>query len=155
MFLNGVFPHSATAVIASGFFSFMLALLTVHYLGVDVYPVVLAEAIPFLVVTIGFERPYKLTKRVLQSSEQTSISKQNVHETVIRAVDSVALSVARECSMEIFVLALGAKSGIDGLREFCLLSAILLAYDFVIMFTWYTAVLALKLEVSGLIFFYS
>jgi hypothetical protein len=55
--------------------------------------------------------------------------------------------------MEIFVLALGAKSGIDGLREFCLLSAILLAYDFVIMFTWYTAVLALKLEVSGLIFF--
>ncbi|GAB5589842.1 3-hydroxy-3-methylglutaryl-coenzyme A (HMG-CoA) reductase isozyme [Umbelopsis nana] len=136
----------ATAVIASGFFSFMLALLTVHYLGVDVYPVVLAEAIPFLVVTIGFERPYKLTKRVLQSSEQTSISKQNVHETVIRAVDSVALSVARECSMEIFVLALGAKSGIDGLREFCLLSAILLAYDFVIMFTWYTAVLALKLE---------
>ncbi|CAM0136925.1 3-hydroxy-3-methylglutaryl-coenzyme A (HMG-CoA) reductase isozyme [Umbelopsis sp. WA50703] len=136
----------ATAVIASGFFSFMLALLTVHYLGVDVYPVVLAEAIPFLVVTIGFERPYKLTKRVLQTSEQTSISKQNVHETVIRAVDAVALSVARECSMEIFVLALGAKSGIDGLREFCLLSAILLAYDFIIMFTWYTAVLALKLE---------
>ncbi|KAG2180335.1 hypothetical protein INT44_003337 [Umbelopsis vinacea] len=136
----------ATAVIASGFFSFMLALLTVHYLGVDVYPVVLAEAIPFLVVTIGFERPFKLTKRVLQSSEQTSISKQNVHEIVIRAVDEVAIPVARECSMEIFVLALGAKSGIDGLREFCLLSAILLAYDYLIMFTWYTAVLALKLE---------
>jgi hydroxymethylglutaryl-CoA reductase (NADPH) len=50
--------------------------------------------------------------------------------------------------MEITVLALGAKSGISGLREFCLLSAILLAYDFISMFTWYTAVLALKLEVS-------
>lgn len=48
--------------------------------------------------------------------------------------------------MEITVLALGAKSGISGLREFCLLSAILLAYDFIIMFTWYIAVLALKLE---------
>lgn len=32
----------ATAVMVNGFFSFMLALLTVHALGVDVYPVVLA-----------------------------------------------------------------------------------------------------------------
>lgn len=65
----------------------------------------------------------------------------------MRAVDSVALPIARDAVMEITVLTLGAKSGVSGLREFCLLSAILLAYDFIIMFTWYTAVLALKLEV--------
>jgi hydroxymethylglutaryl-CoA reductase (NADPH) len=32
----------ATCVVTNGFFAFMFALLTVHALGVDVYPVVLA-----------------------------------------------------------------------------------------------------------------
>ena len=50
--------------------------------------------------------------------------------------------------MEIVVLTIGAKSGISGLREFCFLSALLLAYDFIAMFTWYTAILTLKLEVN-------
>ncbi|CAO3642468.1 unnamed protein product [Mucor hiemalis] len=136
----------ATAIVVNGFFSFMFALLTVNALGVDVYPVVLAEAIPFLAVTIGFERHFKLTKRVFEFSKETPLTKQEIRKTIVRAVDSVAPSIARDCIMEITVLALGAKSGISGLREFCLLSAILLAYDFISMFTWYTAVLALKLE---------
>ncbi|RCI04403.1 3-hydroxy-3-methylglutaryl-coenzyme A (HMG-CoA) reductase isozyme [Rhizopus stolonifer] len=136
----------ATAVVFNGFFSFMFALLTVNALGVDVYPVVLAEAIPFLAVTIGFERHCKLTRRVFQLSKETSLTKQEIRKTIMCAVDSVALPIARDAAMEITVLTLGAKSGISGLREFCLLSALLLAYDFVIMFTWYTAVLALKLE---------
>jgi hydroxymethylglutaryl-CoA reductase (NADPH) len=97
-------------------------------------------------VTIGFERHIKLTKRVFEYSKETPLTKQEIKKTVLRAVDSVALPIARDCIMEITVLALGAKSGVSGLREFCLLSAILLAYDFIIMFTWYTAVLALKLE---------
>jgi hydroxymethylglutaryl-CoA reductase (NADPH) len=107
-----------------------------------------SEAIPFLAVTIGFERPFKLTKRVLQYSKETPLTKQEIRNTVMRAVDSVVLPIARDCFMEITVLVLGAKSGVAGLREFCLLSAILLAFDFVLLFTWYTAVLALKLEVS-------
>ncbi|KAI7867585.1 3-hydroxy-3-methylglutaryl coenzyme A reductase [Spinellus fusiger] len=136
----------ATAVVFNGFFAFMAALLTVRALGVDVYPVVLAEAIPFLAVTIGFERHVKLTKRVFQYSKEVPLTKQDIRTTVMRAVDAVALPIARDCFMEIIVLVLGAKSGISGLKEFCLLSAILLAYDFISMFTWYTAVLALKLE---------
>ncbi|CDS02634.1 hypothetical protein LRAMOSA00039 [Lichtheimia ramosa] len=138
----------ATAVVLNGFFSFMLALLTVHMLHVDVYPVVLAEAIPFLAVTIGFERTLKLTKRVFQISRETPIARQNIRKTIIKAVDSVSSSIARDCLMEIVVLTIGAKSGISGLREFCFLSAILLAYDFIFMFTWYTAVLTLKLELT-------
>lgn len=75
------------------------------------------------------------------------MTRQDVRETIIRAVDTVALPIARDCVIEISVLALGAKSAIAGLREFCFLSAILLAYDVVLLFTWYTAVLTLKLEV--------
>lgn len=99
-----------------------------------------------MAVTIGFERHFKLTKRVFEYSKETPLTKQEIRKTIVRAVDSVALPIARDCIMEITVLALGAKSGVSGLREFCLLSAILLAYDFIIMFTWYIAVLALKLE---------
>ncbi|KAI9319182.1 3-hydroxy-3-methylglutaryl coenzyme A reductase [Dichotomocladium elegans] len=138
----------ASAVTANGFFSFMLALLTVHALGVQPSPVVLAEAIPFLVVTIGFERPYKLTKRVSEFARETPLTRQDVRETIIRAVDAVAVPIARDCVIEIMVLALGAKSAIAGLREFCFLSAVLLAYDAVLLFTWYTAVLTLKLELT-------
>lgn len=98
-------------------------------------------------VTVGFERPYKLTKRVFEYSKEAPITRQDVRETIMRAVDAVALPIARDCVIEIMVLGLGAKSAIVGLREFCLLSAFLLAYDVVFLFTWYTAVLALKLEV--------
>ena len=113
-----------------------------------------SEAIPFLVVTIGFERPFKLTKRVLEYSKETPLTRQDVRETISRAIDSVALSIARDCVIEIMVLTLGAKSTITGLREFCFLSAILLAYDVLFLFTWYTSVLALKLEVGFYLFIY-
>ncbi|KAI8063146.1 hydroxymethylglutaryl-CoA reductase [Gongronella butleri] len=135
----------ATAVVLNGFIAFMLSLLTVDALGINVSPDVLAEAIPFLAVTIGFERPFKLTKRALQFSKDSK-DKQEIRHTVMRAVDATALPLARDCFMEITVLVLGAKSGVHGLREFCLLSALLLAYDFVLLFTWYSAVLTMKLE---------
>ncbi|KAI8381068.1 3-hydroxy-3-methylglutaryl coenzyme A reductase [Radiomyces spectabilis] len=138
----------ATAVLINGFFSFMLSLLTVHAFGVAIHATVLAEALPFLIVTIGFERPFKLTKRILQYSKQSPITKQDIRQTIRRAVDSVGLQIARDCFIEIFVLAIGAKLGLSGLREFCLLSAVLVTYDFILMFTWYTAVLALKLELG-------
>ncbi|KAI9264118.1 hydroxymethylglutaryl-CoA reductase [Phascolomyces articulosus] len=138
----------ATAVFLNGLFSFILAVLTVHALGVQPSPVVLAEAIPFLVVTIGFERPYKLTKRVLEYSKETPLTRQDVRETILRAIDSVALPIARDCVIEIIVLTLGAKSTIAGLKEFCFLSAILLAFDILFLFTWYTSILALKLELT-------
>ncbi|KAI9323754.1 3-hydroxy-3-methylglutaryl coenzyme A reductase [Dichotomocladium elegans] len=138
----------ATAVVFNGFVSFMLALTTMHVFNVDVYPVVLAEAIPFLTATIGFERSLKLTKRVFQISRETPLTKQNIRKTVERAADSVASSIARDYLMEVMVFVIGAGSGINGLREFCFLSAILLAYDFVLMFTWYISVLTLKLEIT-------
>lgn len=102
-------------------------------------------------VTIGFERPYKLTKRVMEFSREKPLTRQDVQHTILRAVDTVALPIARDCSIEIIVLALGAKSGITGLREFCFLSAMLLAFDLVMLFTWYIAVLTLKLEVGCIV----
>lgn len=120
-----------------------------------IYCISNSEAIPFLVITIGFDRPYTLTKRVLQGSSAVA-SRQTfadaasvqsgVHQSVTEAVDALGGNIARDVFFEILVLLAGAASGVPGLREFCFLSAFLLFYDLVFMFTFYTAVLTLKLE---------
>ncbi|GAA5802532.1 hypothetical protein HPULCUR_007999 [Helicostylum pulchrum] len=132
----------------SGFFSFMLSLATVYKLGSPVSPILLSEATPFLIVTIGFERPYKLTKCIFEENSKytTDRTTNNVHHIISNAVESIAPSLIRDGFLEILVFMLGSKSIIPGLREFCLMSAILIAYDMVLMFTWYISVLSLKLE---------
>ncbi|GAN11386.1 hydroxymethylglutaryl-CoA (NADPH) reductase [Mucor ambiguus] len=135
----------ATTIFMSGFFSFMLSLATVYKLGAPVSPVLLSEATPFLVVTIGFERPYKLTKCIFEQ-ENNNTDNSNVLQIISRTVEMIAPALIRDGLLEIVVFMLGAKSALPGLREFCLMSAFLIAYDMMLMFTWYISVLSLKLE---------
>ncbi|KAL7321598.1 3-hydroxy-3-methylglutaryl-coenzyme A (HMG-CoA) reductase isozyme [Mucor circinelloides] len=135
----------ATTIFMSGFFSFMLSLATVYKLGAPVSPVLLSEATPFLVVTIGFERPYKLTKCIFEQ-ENNNTDNSNVLQIISRSVEIIAPTLIRDGLLEIVVFILGAKSALPGLREFCLMSAFLIGYDMMLMFTWYISVLSLKLE---------
>ncbi|BGP51148.1 3-hydroxy-3-methylglutaryl-coenzyme A (HMG-CoA) reductase isozyme [Rhodotorula kratochvilovae] len=54
----------ATLSLASSCVAFMFALLTAWYLEINVNPVLLGEALPFLVITVGFEKPFVLTRAV-------------------------------------------------------------------------------------------
>ncbi|GAA5937137.1 hypothetical protein JCM3775_001560 [Rhodotorula graminis] len=54
----------ATLSLASSCVAFMFALLTAWYLEISVNPVLLGEALPFLVITVGFEKPFVLTRAV-------------------------------------------------------------------------------------------
>lgn len=134
-------------VLVSSTFSFLLALATVNYLGVPINMVLMSEGLPFLVVTVGFEKPFMLTKAVLQgaSSSVTRPTKDNVTDAV-RAKGPI---IVRDYLVEIAVLALGAASGVRGLRQFCFLAAWILGWDCVLLFTFYTAILSIKLEVSS------
>lgn len=98
-------------------------------------------------MTIGFERPYKLTKCIFEQ-ENNNTDNGNVLQIIMRSVEMVAPALIRDGLLEIVVFVLGAKSTLPGLREFCLMSAFLIAYDMVLMFTWYISVLSLKLEVT-------
>ncbi|GAA6060323.1 hypothetical protein JCM10212_000420 [Sporobolomyces blumeae] len=67
-------PHSAslgfwlaTLSLASSCLAFMFSLLTAWYLEVNVNPVLLGEALPFLVITVGFEKPFVLTRAVFSN----------------------------------------------------------------------------------------
>lgn len=56
--------HSGACVLTSSIFAFLCALTAASILGVVVDPVCLSEALPFLVITVGFEKPFILTRAV-------------------------------------------------------------------------------------------
>jgi hydroxymethylglutaryl-CoA reductase (NADPH) len=83
-------------------------------------------------------------------SKKPNETRVHFDQIISRAVESIAPTLIRDGLLEIIVFIMGAKSTLPGLREFCLMSAFLIAYDIMLMFTWYIAVLSLKLEVRDL-----
>ncbi|OXC66092.1 hydroxymethylglutaryl-CoA reductase (NADPH) [Cryptococcus neoformans] len=57
------------ATLCSSTFAFLVALLSAYLLDLPVDPICLSEAIPFLVITVGFDKPYHLAKAVLQNPD--------------------------------------------------------------------------------------
>lgn len=135
----------ASTVVLSSIFAFIFALVTVNALGRPINPILLSEGLPFLVVTIGFEKPFLLTKAVLYRSPSTST--RPIREDVVSGIDVKGWSILRDYFFEIVILVVGAMSGVNGLKQFCFLAAFILAYDCILLFTFYTAILSIKLEV--------
>ncbi|KAF9916641.1 3-hydroxy-3-methylglutaryl-coenzyme A (HMG-CoA) reductase isozyme [Lobosporangium transversale] len=134
------------SVLVGGGFAFMGAVITVHNLGIYVNPIQLSEAIPFFIITVGYERAYTLSKAILRPKIATDHVPESIQKHVVSAIESVGPILIRNCAIEIAVLLCGFLSGIPGLREFCLLAAFMLFYDLCLLFTFYTAILTLKLE---------
>ncbi|KAG0213713.1 3-hydroxy-3-methylglutaryl-coenzyme A (HMG-CoA) reductase isozyme [Mortierella sp. GBA30] len=134
------------SVLVGGGFAFMGAVITVHNLGVYVNPIQLSEAIPFFIITVGYERAYTLSKAVLRPTLVAEHVPESIQKHVVSALESVGPILIRNCAIEIAVLLCGFLSGITGLKEFCLLAAFMLFYDLALLFTFYTAILTLKLE---------
>lgn len=57
----------ASSALVSSCLAFLFALLTAWYLEITVNPVLLGEALPFLVITVGFEKPFVLTRAVFSN----------------------------------------------------------------------------------------
>ncbi|KAI9672360.1 MAG: 3-hydroxy-3-methylglutaryl-coenzyme A (HMG-CoA) reductase isozyme [Caeruleum heppii] len=158
----------ATTVLFSSSFAFLFGLIVTTKLGVPINVVLLSEGLPFLVVTIGFEKPIILTKAVLTESlntrrqaapaapdfaESASRKPQNSPMTIQYAVQAAVkqkgFEIVRDYCIEILVLIAGAASGVQGgLRQFCFLAAWILFFDCVLLFTFYTAILSIKLEIN-------
>ncbi|KAJ1993410.1 3-hydroxy-3-methylglutaryl-coenzyme A (HMG-CoA) reductase isozyme [Dimargaris cristalligena] len=161
----------AASVLLSSSCAFILALYTAHLLGLPVDVVLLSEAIPFLLITVGFEKPYTLAKAVLVESELNEDSERPssplaeqptrpgspvsftsstpppaVQKQVLQGVEKAWSPIMRDYLFEISLLTAGAFSGVQGLREFSILAVFILAFDALLLFTFYAAVLALKAE---------
>lgn len=202
------------SVLMSSIFAFLLAITFASLLGVTVDPICLSEALPFLVILVGFEKPYLLTRAIFThpeitpsanvfSSKQRSelilseldqaampeigtlgktptgatnggaaISREEsfvralterlknedslrwaeptpmpAHEIVVSAVNRVGVPIIRDYLIEIAVMAVGATSGVSGLREFCQLAALILLFDCIFLFAFYVSILTIMVEV--------
>lgn len=129
--------------------------------------VLLSEGLPFLVVTIGFEKSIILTKAVLSASldhrrpppkdsstQDRNLKKNGVYPTSIQYAVQVAIKekgfeIVRDYAIEILILIAGAASGVQGgLQQFCFLAAWILFFDCILLFTFYTSILSIKLEIN-------
>lgn len=157
----------AVSVLLNSVFAFLFGLVTTTKLGVPINLVLLSEGLPFLVVTIGFEKAIMLTRAVLSASYDTKkrdgganghaigpavstpSGPASVLEATQAAIKDVGFEIVRDYVIEIFVLVLGAASGVQGgLRQFCFLAAWILFFDCILLFTFYTTILCIKLEIN-------
>ena len=144
----------ATTVLINSVFAFLFGLIVTTKLGVPISFVLLSEGLPFLVVTIGFEKPIILTKAVLSASlgtprqgSQLERTPKTIQSALHTAVQQRGFDIVRDYCIEIAILIAGAASGVQGgLRQFCFLAAWILTFDCVLLFTFYTAILSVKLE---------
>lgn len=159
----------ATSVLLSSVFAFLFGLLVTTTLGIPINMVLLSEGLPFLVVTIGFEKSIILTKAVLSASfdfrrkpssssianghipgaQPPQTSPPSIQDAIQTAVKENGFEIVRDYAIEIAILAIGAASGVQGgLRQFCFLAAWILLFDCVLLFTFYATILCIKLEIN-------
>ena len=154
----------AFSVLLSSVIAFLFGVITTTRMGVPINMVLLSEGLPFLVVTIGFEKPIVLTKAVLSASldsrrvesklasaqgNRDNGSLQTIQHAVSAAVGQKGFGIVRDYAIEIAILCAGSVSGIQGgLRPFCFLAAWILFFDGVLLFTFYTSILSVKLEIN-------
>ena len=58
----------------SSIFAFLVALLAAYLFNVPIDPVCLSEALPFLVITVGFDKPFLLARAVFEHPEIAPIA---------------------------------------------------------------------------------
>ncbi|KAK0630237.1 3-hydroxy-3-methylglutaryl-CoA reductase [Bombardia bombarda] len=153
----------ATSVILSSVFSFLFGLFVTTKLGVPISMVLLSEGLPFLVVTIGFEKNIVLTRAVLShaiehrrpsTNKNAGDSKKAGGASVIQSAIFVAIKekgfeIVKDYAIEVGILTVGAASGVQGgLQQFCFLAAWILFFDCILLFSFYTAILCIKLEIN-------
>lgn len=153
------------SVLFSSTFAGLFGIMVTISLGVPLNMVLLSEGLPFLVVIIGFEKPIVLTKAVLSASlsqrrpfaespveangNGNRASASGIQSAVQVAVQDCGLEIIRDYVIEILILVAGAASGVQGgLCQFCFLAAWILFFDSIMLFTFYTAILTIKLEIN-------
>ena len=123
----------AVSVLLSSLFAFLFGLVTTTKMGVAINMVLLSEGLPFLVVTIGFEKSIILTKSVLSASYDSkkrsmlsgtpngaltpsiqSHGLPSIQDAIRVAVQEAGFEIVRDYAIEIAILAAGAASGIQG-----------------------------------------
>ncbi|TBU45135.1 3-hydroxy-3-methylglutaryl-coenzyme A reductase [Dichomitus squalens] len=141
----------STGIFSSAIISFLFTLPLCRSLDIPLDPIALTEALPFLVCTVGFDKPLRLARAVMAHPHmlkpQEDGRMKTAGDVILEALDRVGNVILRDYALEIAVLFVGVNSRVGGLKEFCAVAAVSLAMDCVMTFTLYTAVLTIMVEV--------
>ncbi|KAF7321950.1 3-hydroxy-3-methylglutaryl coenzyme A reductase [Mycena kentingensis (nom. inval.)] len=138
------------AIISSSVLALLLALPAAMLLHIPMHPVALTEALPFLVCTVGFDKPLRLARAVFTHPRALRPASTPAGEVVLDALSATYYPIVRDYILEIAVLVVGASSRVAGLSEVCALAALLLALDCLMMCTFLAAILCVMIEVRRL-----
>lgn len=137
----------AFSTITSSTFGFLFALaITTKVLGIRILLLSISEGVPFLVAIIGFKHKVSIANYVMN----TASSHEDGKTIVSNAITAHSVSLLRD-----HVAVIGAlmtcsiyAPHLEGLRNFCILSSLILALDLMLVYTFYAAILALKVEIN-------
>jgi hydroxymethylglutaryl-CoA reductase (NADPH) len=133
----------AISVLLSSTFAFMFAYVTSFYIGVPVSMRTMSEGLPFLVATVGFESKISFTRIALRETRKADKSTDQVLHSIICGDGK---TIFRDYLLEIVALMAASRSGVNGLWQFCFLSAWVLFYDVILLATFYSAIVSIKVE---------
>ena len=122
-------------------------------------PVALTEALPFLVCTVGFDKPLRLARAVFAHPHLTmppTTGGLSSHgqlkpsgKIILESLSDVYKPIIRDYALEVAVLVVGANSQVSGLREVCALAAVLLAVDCMLLCTFLASIFGVMIEVGS------
>ncbi|KAI5955607.1 HMG1 [Candida jiufengensis] len=138
----------AFSTLVSSTFAFLFALVVSNkILDCKVSFVSLSEGIPFLVAIIGFKHKVSIATSVSKSS---TASPEDVPNIVGQSISSHTLSIFRDHIVVIGALLSCAlyANHLTGLRNFCILSSLILTFDLILVHTFFAAILGLKIEIN-------
>lgn len=148
------YPSLTCAILASALLSFIISLPLSSLLKIPIDPISLSEALPFFVITVGFDKPLRLARAVFHHPSLLTPQLHSSSDVVKDAWNKVGVSIWRDYAIEIGVLMLGvwaakaSKVGMGGVQEFCALAALILIVDACALWGFYTGVLTIMVEVS-------
>ncbi|KAJ8474951.1 hypothetical protein ONZ45_g15777 [Pleurotus djamor] len=149
-------------ILSSGVLALLLSVPIAMASGIKIDFVALTESLPFLVCTVGFDKPVRLARAVFEHPEVfRSVTNSKIKDKhapppgqlkpsariVLESLSAVYAPIIRDYLLEIIVLTIGANSKVGGLKDVCALAAIVLGMDCFLMCTFLTAILAIMVEV--------
>lgn len=135
------------STLISSTFAFLFALITAtKLLNIKVSLISMSEGLPFLVAIIGFKHKVSIATLILQGST----SKTDVREIVTNTITSHTVSLLRDHVTVIGALLAiaGYASHLEGLKNFSVLASLILAFDLLLNYTFFAAILTLKVEIN-------
>lgn len=138
----------AFSTIVSSLIAFLFALYTTtRYLDMSIPFLSLSEGVPFFVAVVGFNNKVALAQKVLSYSSKT---KNGTPAVLYEALKDQSAYLLRD-HLLIITAFLGCSvyaSHLEGLKNFCILAALILCFDLLTTCTFLSAILSLKLEIT-------